>query len=104
MEVIISFLSLFGWLLNFSGALILALNACTSRRKIIELSGQILPVLDATNRQEKGLAQALDEAIERMPRVQYLLWQSNMAIAGLIIMTIGFFLQLPDIIVSKFCS
>jgi len=104
MVMIISIIALFGWFLNFSGALILAINACTSRRKIIEMSGQIVPVLSKTSRQEKGLPRALDEAIERLPGVQYQLWQSKTAIAGLIIMTFGFLLQLPDVIISKFCG
>jgi hypothetical protein len=102
MPAIISIFTFFGLLLNFAGAVVLALNAYVNRQKVLELSRQRVPVVSTVERQEKGFQQAYDKAIERMPDVQYRLLQSKNALIGLILLTIGFLLQLPSVVTTIF--
>jgi len=89
-----------GLVLSFLGSTILAAIAIKSREQILRVSRQRVPVVRTTDRHEKGLEPAYDEAIMRMPEVQARLRQSKVAIVGLVLLTIGFLLQLISQLIS----
>jgi hypothetical protein len=100
MLITIASITLLGLLLNFSGAIILAKNAITSRQKILNISRQNIPVINSEEKGIKGRDQAYDDAILRMPDKQYRLLQSKNAKIGLILIVIGFSLQIPGVVLA----
>jgi len=89
-----------GLILSFFGSAILACNAIRSKSKILSDSIPKLPTISTADRQEKGLEEALKESMSKMPNVQALLWQSNVAMVGLALLTIGFAFQLGGVVVT----
>ena len=87
-------------ILNFIGAATLASIPVRSKGQILKVLRQRVPGVRTTDRHEKGLETAYDEAILRMPEVQARLWQSKVAFIGLALLTVGFLLQLIGVISS----
>ncbi len=94
----LSILGMVGLILSFFGSAILAFNAIRSKSKILSDSIPQLPSISTADRQEKGLEEALKASMSKMPYVQTLLWQSNVAMIGLVLMTLGFAFQLGSVI------
>ena len=87
-----------GLALNFLGSAILASIAIKSRGQIISTSRQIVPVIE--NRNTDDFNTTYDKALLRMPKVKQQIFQSYVAIGGLVLLAIGFLLQLLSIIVD----
>ena len=87
-----------GLVLNFFGAGILASVAIKSKGQILGVSRQIAPVIKNRNADDFGTA--YDKALLKMPKVKQQIRQSHVAISGLVLLTIGFLLQLISIIVN----
>lgn len=76
-----SFINLFGLVINFVGSIILAL-------------GVIAKPKDALRLGISSLGSVNEDINKQLPSVQNILRQSRLAICGIIIISIGFFLQL----------
>ena len=100
----VSILGMVGLILSFFGSAILARNAIRSKSKILSDSIPTLPAISSADRREKGLEEALREAMSEMPSVQALLWQSNAAIVGLALLTIGFAFQVGSVVLTIVCQ
>jgi len=96
----LSILGMVGLIFSFFGSAILAWNAIKSKSKILSDSIPIVPTISTADRQEKGLEEALKESMSKMPSVQALLWQSNVAMVGLALLTIGFAFQLGSVVLT----
>ena len=91
-------LSIAGLSLSFLGAAILASIVIKSKGRILGVSRQIVPVI--TDRNADDFETAYDKALLRMPTVKEQIRQSYVAIIGFVLLTIGFLLQLINIICS----
>ena len=94
----LSILGMVGLILSFFGSAVLAYNAIRSKSKILSDSIPRLPTISTADRHKKGLEGALKESMLKMPSVQALLWQSTVAMVGLVLLTIGFAFQLVSIV------
>jgi len=75
----------------------LATIAIKTKGQILGVSRQIVPVLKGVERIEK---KEYDRALLKMPKVKAQIQQSYLAIGGLVLLAIGFLLQLIGIIVN----
>ena len=91
-------LSIIGLILNFFGAGMLASIAIKSKEQILSVSRQMVPGIEDRNGDE--FETAYDKALLRMPKVKQQIYQSYVAISGLVLLTLGFLLQLISIIGS----
>ena len=85
-------LSIIGLILNFFGAGMLASIAIKSKGQILGVSRQVVPVIK--DRSGEDFKTAHDKALLRMPKVKQQIRQSYVAISGLVLLTLGFLLQL----------